>query len=248
MGILSFLLGSLAGVNTGINNINTTNNKPPTTAPMTSPTATAAPPSSSSPPSSPPLPPPAQPPAPIAQSATALQDEPARPVDYYNHYFSARSLRQLSLFLGGAGFFCLSVMASRRAVTRHRLASRLKFYESNNVATGWGLLKDEELLRAVPRHRDPLVALEALGLATLNTAAFAVMAAGGVAWGLDVSSLDDLRRYARRRAVQFQGERDEAAEREVAEWLIKAFGIEEKRGSGGKDDGGNGAEGDGKKP
>ncbi|KAL2166579.1 hypothetical protein VTG60DRAFT_2474 [Thermothelomyces hinnuleus] len=246
MGILSFLLGSLAGVNTGVNNNNNNNNnnKPPTTAPMTSPTAAVAPPSSSSPP-----------PPPSAQSATAQQDEPPRPMDYYNHYFSARSLRQLSLFLGGAGFFYLSVMVTRRAVARHRLASRLKFYEPNNLSTGWGLLKDEELLRAMPRHKDPLVALEALNLATLNTVAFAVMAAGGVSWALDISNLDDLKRYARRRAVQFRGERDEAAEREVAEWLMKTFGIEEKKGSGGKDEGGrqgsggggNGAEGDGKR-
>ncbi|AEO54845.1 hypothetical protein MYCTH_2313991 [Thermothelomyces thermophilus ATCC 42464] len=217
---------------------------------MTSPTAAVAPSSSSSPP------PPPPPPPPPAQSATPQHDEPPRPMDYYNHYFSARSLRQLSLFLGGAGFFYLSVMVSRRAVARHRLASRLKFYEPNNLATSWGLLKDEELLRAMPRHKDPLVALEALNLATLNTVAFAVMAAGGVSWALDISNLDDLKRYARRRAVQFRGERDEAAEREVAEWLMKTFGIEEKKGSGGKDeggrqggggDGGNGAEGDGKR-
>ncbi|KAL2149897.1 hypothetical protein VTH82DRAFT_7573 [Thermothelomyces myriococcoides] len=236
MGILSFLLGSLAGVNTGVN----INNKPPTTAPMAGPTATGAPSLSSQPP-------PSSSTA-AAQSTTPQQDEPAGPIDYYQHYFSARSLRQLSFFLGGAGFFYFSVMLSRRAVTRHRLASRLKYYESNNMATGWGLLKDEELLRTMPRHRDPLVALEALSLATLNTAAFAVMAAGGVSWGLDISSLDDLKRYARRKAVQFRGERDEAAEREVAEWLMKTFGIEEKKRPGGKEEGGGDrAGGDGKR-
>lgn len=99
---------------------------------------------------------------------------------------------------------------------------------------------------APPLKKDPLVAFEALNLATLNTMAFAVMAAGGVSWGLDIANLEDLRRYARRTVVHVgDGERDEEAEREVAEWVAKTFGIEEKKKGdgegGGKNEGGDAA-------
>ncbi|KAL2140724.1 hypothetical protein VTI28DRAFT_3317 [Corynascus sepedonium] len=227
MGVLSFLIGSLAGVNTGANNnINNVNNdKSPTTASISSP-ATVAPPSSSSPPP----PPPPTTTASSPQPVTPPQDDRPQPTDYYSLYFSARSLRQLSLFLGGAGFFYLSVLVSRRAAARHRLAARLRFYEPNNQATGWGFLKDPELLRGIgPRDKNPAVALEALNLATLNTMAFAVMAAGGVSWALDISNVEDLRAYARRSVARHHGERDKAAEREVAEWLVKTFGLEERK-------------------
>ncbi|KAK4248836.1 hypothetical protein C7999DRAFT_13208 [Corynascus novoguineensis] len=244
MGVLSFLIGSLAGVNTGVNNniSNVNNDKSQTTASISNPAAVAPP----SPPSSPPPTTTAS----STQPVTPLQDDRPQPTDYYSLYFSARSLRQLSLFLGGAGFFYLSVLVSRRAAARHRLAARLRFYEPNNQATGWGFLKDPELLRGIgPRDKNPAVALEALNLATLNTMAFAVMAAGGVSWALDISNVEDLRAYARRSVVRHRGERDEAAEREVAEWLVKTFGLEErKKESAGKEkekegeDGGVGAD------
>ncbi|KAH6628553.1 hypothetical protein F5144DRAFT_549839 [Chaetomium tenue] len=131
-------------------------------------------------------------------------------MDYYNHYFSARSLRQLTLFLGGAGCFYLSVMVSRRAAIRHQLAARLKFFQPNQFI--WRSEKD------LPK-KDPMVAFEALNLATLNTMAFAITAVGGVSWALDIANMEDLRRYARRTIVEAGGERDEVAEKEVAEWM-----------------------------
>ena len=114
-------------------------------------------------------------------------------------------------------------MVSRRAAIRHQLAARLKFFQPNQFV--WRSEKD------LPK-KDPMVAFEALNLATLNTMAFAIMAAGGVSWGLDIADMEDLRRYARRSIVETGGERDEAAEREVAEWMVSAFGLAEGKALG----------------
>ncbi|KAK4149283.1 hypothetical protein C8A00DRAFT_47066 [Chaetomidium leptoderma] len=156
------------------------------------------------------------------------QQEETHPPSHSSPFFSQRSLRQLGLFVGGAGFLYCSVMISRKAVARHQLAAKLKFYQPNQWT--WRTRED------MPK-REPLVAVEALNLATLNTMAFAIMAAGGVSWAFDISSLEDLRRRTRQSIVDASGEVDEAAEREVVEWVTKTFGIgaaagEKKKGEG----------------
>ncbi|KAL2126903.1 hypothetical protein VTI74DRAFT_11646 [Chaetomium olivicolor] len=164
------------------------------------------------------------------------QDQPPQSVDYRNHFFSQRSLRQLGLFFGGAGFFYWSLLVSRRAITRHQIAAQLKFYQPNQFGG--------RTARDMPK-RDPLVAVEALNLATLNTLSFFVMAAGGVSWAFDISTMEDLRRLTRRSIEGVAGGKiDKAAEQEVAEWVAKTLGIEqgkeEQKGNGGR--GGNGEE------
>jgi hypothetical protein len=138
----------------------------------------------------------------------------------------------MGLMLGGAGFFYWSVMISKRAAMRHQLASKLGFFQGNQFM--WRSQKE------LPK-REPLVAAEALALATLNTASFAIFAAGGVTWALDVSSLEDLRRYARR-SIEWSAVRvgmvDEEAEWVVVEWFGKTFGGVGEAGEGGKKDGG----------
>ncbi|KAH6855122.1 hypothetical protein B0I37DRAFT_442013 [Chaetomium sp. MPI-CAGE-AT-0009] len=215
MGVLSYLLGSLTGVSPASH----ADNKTPTTTAPTSASVTATSPS-------PPATPPRQGQGQQPSSPPPPPDQPPQ-IDYYHHYFSARSLKQLTLFLGGAGCFYLSVMISRRAAIRHQLAARLKFYEPNNQFA-WRSGSEKDALP--PTKKDPLIALEALNLATLNTMAFAIMAAGGASWALDIANVEDLRRYARRSIVQAGGERDEAAEREVAEWMVSTFGLGEGKG------------------
>ncbi|KAK3298330.1 uncharacterized protein B0H64DRAFT_471641 [Chaetomium fimeti] len=209
MGVLSYLIGSLTGVTPASQG----DNKTPPTAPTSASTIST--------PYSPPASTPAQPTAPPHQGQPSSPLPPPgqnpQQIDYYAHYFSARSLKQLTLFLGGAGCFYLSVMVSRRAAIRHQLAARLKFYQPNQFV--WRSEKD------LPNKKDPMVAFEALNLATLNTMAFAITAAGGASWALDIADMEDLRRYARRSIVEAGGERDEAAEREVAEWMVSTFGL-----------------------
>lgn len=93
------------------------------------------------------------------------------------------------------------------------------------------------------RAEGSVMAAEALALATLNVAAFAVMLAGGLAWAFDLSSVADLRARARLRLHrQTGGEADDddgALDREVEEWaagwLARVGVVVEGDGRGGKD-------------
>ncbi|KAK5654353.1 hypothetical protein OQA88_7262 [Cercophora sp. LCS_1] len=177
------------------------------------------------------------PPPPVA--APLPTPQPTRPELERREFppvFSQRSLRQLGLFGAGAGFLAFSILVSRRAVRRHILKARLKYFQPNTYA----LIGAKD--GAVETGRDPMVAFEALNLATLNVFSFAIMMAGGVSWSLDISSVDDLRRMARRSLAGVKGNTDEEAEKEVAEWFAKAMGVSEK----GKEGEGEG-EGEGEK-
>ncbi|XDG07395.1 hypothetical protein ABKA04_007010 [Annulohypoxylon sp. FPYF3050] len=131
--------------------------------------------------------------------------------------FSQRSLKQLGLFFGGAGFMFLSTMVTRRSVARKYMATMPKFYNQSN--------------RPVKKVQSDssLIALEALSLATLNIMAFGIMTTGGLGWAFDVSSADDLRRMSRRSYGIPGGTSDEDAEREIEEWIAGVLGKKEKR-------------------
>lgn len=149
---------------------------------------------------------------------------PARPElepREYTPVLSQRSLRQLGLFGAGAGFLAFSILVSRRAVRRHMLKARLKYFEPNT----YSLLGPKAKDGGAEAGRDPMVAFEALNLATLNVFSFAIMMAGGMSWSLDISSIDDLRRMARRSLAGVKGNPDDEAEKEVAAWIAKAMGV-----------------------
>ncbi|KAI1092893.1 hypothetical protein F5B19DRAFT_177416 [Rostrohypoxylon terebratum] len=131
--------------------------------------------------------------------------------------FSQRSLKQLGLFFGGAGFMFLSTLVTRRAVARKYMATAPKFYSPSN--------------RPVNKIQsdNSLIALEALKLATINVMGFGIMFAGGLSWAFDVSSVDDIRRMARRNYEKQGVPADEEAEREIEEWIAGVLGRKEKR-------------------
>ncbi|KAI1109521.1 hypothetical protein F5Y14DRAFT_25751 [Nemania sp. NC0429] len=162
------------------------------------------PPSRSDPmPPTPPTPPtplaPSPPPAPAALPYT-------RP-----SVLSQRSLKQLGLFFAGAGFLSLATLITRRSVARKLRVTMPKFYVQSN--------------RPVNKldSDGPLIALEALNLATLNVLGFGVMMAGGLSWAFDVSGIEDLRRMARRQLGPSGGRTDEESEREIEEWVAKVL-------------------------
>ncbi|KAI0883824.1 uncharacterized protein GGS22DRAFT_26406 [Annulohypoxylon maeteangense] len=131
--------------------------------------------------------------------------------------FSERSLKQLGLFFGGAGFMFLSTLITRRSVTRKYMATVPKFYNQSNRP-------------AIKAPSDgSLIALEALNLATLNVMGFGIMTTGGLAWAFDVSSVDDLRAMARRSYGIRGGQTDEEAEREIEEWIASVLGRKEEK-------------------
>lgn len=139
--------------------------------------------------------------------------------------FSARSMKQLGLFFAGAGFFAFSAIVTRRSVARKITAAAPKFYHPSHRAPTKG-----------ENSEGSFIAFEALNLATLNVVSFAMMAAGGVAWSCDISSVDDLRAMARRKIGMAAGDIDEEAEKEVEEWVAKILKKEKKSEDGGGTD------------
>jgi len=136
-------------------------------------------------------------------------------------------MRQLGLFFAGAGFLAASMVVTRRAVTRKKLATFPKFYHQSH--------RDQP---PSGKEGNPLLAVEALFLATLNTASFFMMLSGGAAWALDISSLDDLRRMARRKIASPEtpgppaAESDVAMERDIEDWAAKVLGKTSSEGDG----------------
>ncbi|XXH03147.1 hypothetical protein Hte_009541 [Hypoxylon texense] len=158
-------------------------------------------------------PPPSQPsPPPQSLQATIQPPEPRSPI------LSQRSLKQLGLFFAGAGFLSLSTLITRRAVARKHMVTVPKFYSQSN--------------RTVNKIQSDssFIAFEALHLATLNVLGFGIMLTGGLAWAFDISSVDDLRRMARRHIGPTGGQTDEDAERQIEEWVAKVLMRKDPKG------------------
>ena len=143
------------------------------------------------------------------------------PLREHTPLLSRRSFRQFGLFLGGCGFVSLSVLLSRRAIRRHTLRSQLKYFQSNI----YSLIPPKDGSPAIENAKDPMVAFEALNLATVNVFSFAIMVAGGLSWSLDISTLDDLKHMAQRTLHRQVGNIDEESEQEVTEWFAKTLGM-----------------------
>ncbi|KAK2600704.1 hypothetical protein N8I77_010219 [Diaporthe amygdali] len=174
-------------------------------------------------PAKPPTQPPAQalpppPPNPIVQ--TQIYEPPRSPEEEFR-----RSAKQLGLFAAGAGFLALSTLITRRAVARRMFESAPRMFQPSHHGP-----------RAPPRGQkdkgdDAFVAVEALGLATLNVFSFGVMMTGGFMWAFDISNLEDLRRKARASLYGADGVVDAAAEQQVEEWVAEVLSRKDKRES-----------------
>ncbi|TPX13970.1 uncharacterized protein E0L32_005670 [Thyridium curvatum] len=172
-----------------------------------------------------PQPPPAQPQLYEPQQPPAQQQQqpPSSSSSSSSSLFSTRTLKQLGVFFVGAGFLTWSTLLARRAVRRRTAAAYPKLF-------------DESYLRpdAAPR-RDPdgpLIALEALNLATLSVLSWGIMMTGGLAFAFDVSSAEEMRARARAQLLGMGPDGDgsgkapqteEEAEREVQEFLAKVY-------------------------
>lgn len=139
-----------------------------------------------------------------------------------------RGAKQAALFFAGAGFLAASVYISRRSVSRKMISSYPGFYQPSHHGP-----------KAPPRGSkekgdDQLVAVEALGLATLNVFSFGVMMTGGLMFAFDISNLEDLRAKARKNLYGTNGVVDEAAEQQVEEWIADVLSRRDKREEGAK--------------
>lgn len=152
----------------------------------------------------------ATPPAP--SSSSAAPPTPRAPAFVDNGFFSRRSMQQLGIFAAGAGFFLFSTMITRRSISRKKLASLPKFYSPSHAAAG-----------QTGNPEGNLIAVEALGLATLNVMSAGIMTFGGIAWAFDLSSVEELRERTRKSIHGEAGNLDEKAEKEFEEWAAKVL-------------------------
>ncbi|KAF2839114.1 hypothetical protein M501DRAFT_764051 [Patellaria atrata CBS 101060] len=130
--------------------------------------------------------------------------------------FSPRSRRQLGLFFGGAAFFTLSSLITRRSLVRRYKSNIPPYYHPSNRPHG--------------DVNGAMEALEALNIATLNVASIAMMATGGVLWAFDISSMEDMRRKIRGGlGIDGSGRSEKDAEEEFEEWLATTLARKEDK-------------------
>ena len=133
-----------------------------------------------------------------------------------NDMFSRRSMKQLGLFFGGAAFFGLSSLITRRALVRRYAATAPKFYTSSN--------------RPAAEVNGAMEAFDALTVATANVLSVGLMTAGGALWAFDISSVEDMRRKIRGGlGIDGSEGRESQAEQEMEEWLATVLKRKEEK-------------------
>ncbi|KAL4970156.1 DUF3433 domain-containing protein [Aspergillus stella-maris] len=168
--------------------------------------------STPTPPAQPPAQPQQQPQEPTPES-TLLTKKETDPADSLPKLWTPQTNKKL--FFGGALFFTLSILTTRRAMTRRFRASIPPYYTSSTYHK--------------PSVNGGFEAFEALHLATINVLSFSMFAGGGALWALGINGVEDLRRYVRRPEIEggaagaLTGD-DKEMEREVEEWVVKTLG------------------------
>lgn len=126
-----------------------------------------------------------------------------------------RQVKQLGLFCAGAGFLAASVAVSRRSVLRMRKVSYPHFYWSNRTPAN-----------RMDSSDNGLVAVRALGLATLNVTGFGIMLVGGIGWAFNLSSIQELRDRTRASLMKpgsFSSEDEQKMEAEMEKILDAVY-------------------------
>jgi len=121
----------------------------------------------------------------------------------------------LGLFFGGAAFFGVASVITRRSLVRRYKASVPKFFQQSN--------------RPNAEVDGAMEALEALTIATVNVFSLSIMFTGGMLWAFDISSVEDMRRKLRG-GLGIDGDgRENAAEEEIEEWLATVLARKEEK-------------------
>jgi hypothetical protein len=122
----------------------------------------------------------------------------------------------LKLLLGGISFFLLSTVVTRRALRRRRLATIPPFYTGSTYHQ--------------PRVNGAMEAFEALNIATINVVSVAMLAVGSTLYGLDINSIDEMRRFMRGgSSVDGALRSEKELEEELEEWVASVLDRKEKR-------------------
>jgi hypothetical protein len=131
-----------------------------------------------------------------------------------------RPNRNAVIFGAGAVFFAFSLLITRRAFARKRLASTPSLFAN---APG----HQAEQAKSV---NGALEAVEALNLATLNVLSLAMMGTGGTLWYLNINSMADARRMIRGGlGVDGTGRSEKDAEEDFEEWMASTLARKETK-------------------
>lgn len=144
-------------------------------------------------------------PSPVSASSTPSQST-SEQLDRPN--------RNKVIFAGGVAFFAFSLLITRRAFTRRRLASNPAFYTN---APGHHVHQSKNVSA-------PLEAVEALSIATVNVLSATMMGVGGLLWYLDINSMEEGRRFIRGGlGVDGSGRSENEAEEDFEEWMASTM-------------------------
>lgn len=150
---------------------------------------------------------------PASDQSQSPAKEPLPPLPHLTQRPPLESNTNLKLLFGGMTFFALSIIVTRRAFHKKRIACIPPFYTSS--------------LYHQPHSNSAMDAFEALNLATLNVISFGLMAGGAVGYALNINGIEDMRKFVR---AGLQGgsdtpvKSDEELEQEVTEWVTKVLG------------------------
>ncbi|KAJ5594379.1 uncharacterized protein N7459_000587 [Penicillium hispanicum] len=150
---------------------------------------------------------------PLSSSPSTPPSQPAAQSTQQSQQPATRDRTNLKLLLGGMAFFTLSLLVTRRANQKKRIACIPPFYTGS--------------IYFQPKVNGAGEALEALNLATINVLSFGMMATGAVMCALDVNGIEDARRVMRTAiegSTDGTGKSDEVLEQEVTEWVTSVLG------------------------
>ncbi|KAG6016585.1 hypothetical protein E4U43_003492 [Claviceps pusilla] len=153
-----------------------------------------------------------------APSASSTRNGDASPPSLTLTPFQ-RQARQLGLLFAGAGFMAASIAVARRSVLRRQLESFPKFYSGNRV------------VQRVDSAERSLMAVQALGLATLNVTSFGILLTGGIAWAFDLCDVRELRartQAALRRPGAFSEEDEQEMEKMMGS-ILEKLGMQQQQ-------------------
>lgn len=155
-----------------------------------------------------------QPPSPSARDLEKQSHTP-------EPFTQPNTSRNKVIFGAGLAFFTFSLLITRRAFMRRRLASNPAFYTN-------GPAHHEQQAANV---NGPIEAVEALSIATINVLSAAMMATGGALWYMDINSMADARRLIRGGpGVDGTGRTVEQAEEEFEEWMATTLARKGQKG------------------
>ncbi|KAL6240735.1 hypothetical protein RBB50_012299 [Rhinocladiella similis] len=121
----------------------------------------------------------------------------------------------------GIAFFAVSLLITRRAFARKRLAANPAFY-ANSPAHQADQAK---------KVSGAMEALEALNIATINVLSTSMIATGGAMWYFGINNMADARRVLRGGlGVDGTGKTEKEAEEDFEEWMATVLARKESKG------------------